>query len=199
MGFADVQFPPAIAYGSAGGPEFVTDIVTSVSGQEQRNSVWPQSRLRYNVAKGVQNTAQLEALITFFRARKGRAEAFRFKDWADYRATGQSIGTGDGARTDFQLVKRYVNGGAQEVRTITKPVVGSVKIYRNGSLHTSGLSVDHSTGVVSFATAPLLGAAITADFEFDVPVRFDTDQLVASMDSYGSHSWADIPLIEVRS
>lgn len=198
MGFAEVQFPTDIAYGSAGGPEFMTDIITSLSGHEQRNSRWPQARARYNVAKGVQTPAQLQALLVFFRARKGRAQGFRFKDWTDYSATGEIIGTGDGIRTRFQLMKRYVSGGTQELRTITKPVVGSVNIYRNAVLQTSGVSIDHYSGMVTFATAPAHGTTIAADFEFDVPVRFDTDQLSASMDSYGSSSWLDIPLIEVR-
>ena len=197
-GFAEVQFPPDISYGSSGGPEYTTDLVISTSGYEQRNVNWSQARLRYNVAKGVKNAAQLANLIAFFRARKGRAHAFRFKDWSDYKATGETLGTGDGSSTQFQLVKRYVSGGVQETRAITKPVAGTVQVYRNAVLQTSGLSVNASTGVVTFTTAPANGVLVTASFEFDVPVRFDTDRLEATLDSFGTHSWADIPLVEVR-
>jgi len=52
---------------------------------------------------------------------------------------------------------------------------------------------------VTFATAPLSGRVISADFAFDVPVRFDTDRLSATLEDYGVHSWMDIPLIEVRA
>lgn len=197
-GFAEVQFPPDISYGSSGGPEYTTDVVISASGHEQRNVNWSQARLRYNVAKGVKTKDQLALLIAFFRARKGRAYGFRFKDWSDCSALGETIGTGDGSATQFQLVKRYISGGVQETRTITKPIVATVQIYKNAVLQISGVSVNGATGVVSFTVPPANGQVITASFEFDVPVRFDTDRLAATMDSYGTHSWADIPLIEVR-
>ncbi len=197
-GFAEVQFPPDISYGSSGGPEYTTDIVISTSGHEQRNVNWAQARLRYNVAKGIKTRDQLAALITFFRARKGRAFGFRFKDWNDYAATNEVIGIGDGTQLQFQLVKRYISGGAQETRTISKPVAGSVAVYRNGVLQSSGISINYVTGVVTFSTAPSSGAVVTASFEFDVPVRFDTDRLAATMDSFATHSWEDIPLVEVR-
>jgi uncharacterized protein (TIGR02217 family) len=198
MGFVEDRFPSDISYGSSGGPEYATDIVISGSGHEQRNINWAQARARYNVAHGVKTKAQLNALVAFFRARKGRAYGFRFKDWTDFSATGQNIGTGNGTVTQFQLVKHYLSGGVDELRTITKPVSGTVSVYKNGVLQTSGVTVSTMTGIVTFTSAPANGVAITADFEFDVPVRFDTDRLSATLDAYGVHSWQDIPLIEVR-
>lgn len=198
MAFVEVQFPADISYGSSGGPEYATDIVASSNGYEQRNVNWQQARARYNVAHGVKTKAQLDALIAFFRARKGRAHGFRFKDWTDYQATAETIGTGNGVATQFQLVKHYASGSVTELRTIKKPVSGTVQIYKNAVLQTSGVSVDSATGVVNFAVAPGVGQVITASFQFDVPVRFDTDRLSATLDAYGVHSWLDIPLIEVR-
>lgn len=98
----------------------------------------------------------------------------------------------------FQLCKHYSNGGNSERRSITKPVSGTVKVYADGVLQTSGFSVNHETGIVSFTTPPAKGIAIGADFEFDVPVRFDTDHLSARLDDFGAFSWQDIPLIEIR-
>jgi uncharacterized protein (TIGR02217 family) len=197
MGFVEVQFPTDISYGSSGGPEYATDIVASNSGHEQRNVNWQQARARYNVAHGVKTKTQLDALIAFFRARKGRAYGFRFKDWTDYQGT-ETIGTGDGVTTQFQLIKTYASGSIIESRTITKPVIGSVQVYDNAVLQTTGVSVDTTTGLVTFATAPTVGQVITASYQFDVPVRFDTDRLSASLDAYGINSWLDITLIEVR-
>lgn len=197
MAFHDVQFPTDIAYGSSGGPNYSTDVVINHGGYEQRNVNWSAARARYNVAHGVKSQAQLDVLIAFFRARKGKAYGFRFKDWTDFEGVGQVIGAG--GATLFQLVKRYVSGDAQEVRTIVKPVAGSVKIYVNDVLLTSGVSVDGATGLVTLSSAPAGGAVVKADFEFDVPVRFDTDQLSASLEAYGVRSWLDIPLVEVRS
>lgn len=198
MAFVEVQFPPDISYGSSGGPEYATDIVTSQSGYEQRNVNWEQARARFNVAHGVKTKAQLDTLIAFFRARKGRAYGFRFKDWTDYQAAQVVIGTGDGERTQFPLVKPYSSGAITEVRSISKPVAGTVQVYKNGVLQTSGVSVNTVTGVVTFAVAPAVAASVTASFEFDVPVRFDTDRLSARLEAYGIHSWLDIPLVEVR-
>jgi uncharacterized protein (TIGR02217 family) len=199
MAFIETRFPPDIAYGSTGGPEYSTDIVITQGGHEQRNANWSQARARYNVAHGVKMQSQLDTLIAFFRARKGRADGFRFKDWTDYRATGQAIGTGDGASTVFQLVKTYVSGSASDVRVITKPVSGSVTVYINAVPQSaSGYNVNTSNGQVTFNAAPAMGDAVTADFEFDVPVRFDTDRLAATLDAYGTHSWSDITLIEIR-
>lgn len=198
MAFVEVQFPADISYGSSGGPEYATDIVASSSGYEQRNVHWEQARARYNVAHGVKTKAQLDALIAFFRARKGRAIGFRFKDWTDFQATNEVLGTGDGARTQFQLIRQYVSGSGAETRRITKPVSGTVQIYKNAVLQTTGVTVDMATGVVTFAAAPLSGQVVTASFQFDVPVRFDTDKLSATLDAYGVHSWLDIPLVEVR-
>jgi uncharacterized protein (TIGR02217 family) len=198
MAFIETRFPTDIAYGSTGGPEYSTDIVITQSGHEQRNSNWSQARARYNVAHGVKTQAQLDALIAFFRARKGRADGFRFKDWTDYQAVGQSIGTGNGTATIFQLKKNYTSGGITQSRTITKPVTGTVAIYLNGVLQVSGYTVNTTNGQVTFSSPPANTVAVTADFEFDVPVRFDTDRLSSTLDTYGSHSWHDIPLVEVR-
>jgi uncharacterized protein (TIGR02217 family) len=200
MAFIETRFPADISYGSAGGPEYSTDIVVTQGGYEQRNINWSQSRARYNVAYGVRTQAQLDTLIGFFRARKGRADGFRFKDWADYKVLAQIIGTGNGALTQFQLVKTYSSGSVTESRTIKKPVAGTVNIYFNGTLQAGSIfSVNYTNGLVTFTAAPANGVAITADFEFDVPVRFDTDRLSAALENYGISSLNDIPLIEVRA
>lgn len=198
MAFHDIRFPVDIAYGSTGGPEFSTEVIETHGGYEQRNSNWADARGRYNVAHGVKTTDQLDALIAFFRARKGRAHSFRFKDWADWRVSAQVLGLGDGSKTSFQLLKTYSSGGAVITRSITKPVAGSVMIYVDEVAQAGSVSMDAATGVVTFDAAPTEGAVITADFEFDVTARFDTDRLEASFDSYGSHSWRDVPIIEVR-
>lgn len=198
MAFIETRFPTDIAYGSAGGPQYSTDIVIMQSGYEQRNANWSQARAQYNVAHGVKTQAQLDMLVAFFRARKGRADGFRFKDWTDYQVTAQAIGTGNGSTTVFQLVKTYISGGITETRTISKPVSGTINIYLNAVLQNSGYTLDTTTGLVTFSTAPGNGVAITADFQFDVPARFDTDRLSATLDSYGSRSWHDIPIVEVR-
>ena len=196
--FHEVRFPDAIAYGATGGPEYLTDIVILQSGFEQRNQNWDSARARYDVSTGIKNRMQATEVISFFRARKGRAYGFRFKDWSDYRVTGQLIGTGNGTQTAFQLTKTYTSGGENETRPLKKPVSGTVKIYKDSVLQSSGVTVDYTTGVVTFTTAPAAGVLITADCEFDVPVRFDTDRLAIRIQSHELFVWDQIPLIEIR-
>jgi uncharacterized protein (TIGR02217 family) len=172
----DRRLADASAGGTAGGPEFATTVVATGSGHEKRNVNWAEARGRWDVASGLKKQAQIDELIAFFRARRGKAYGFRFKDWTDYKASDQLLGTGDGALT-FQLLNHYPSGSVIEVRTITKPVAGTVRIYKDSVEQLSGWSVDTTTGLVTFSTAPALGVEVTADFEFDVAVRFDTDHM----------------------
>jgi uncharacterized protein (TIGR02217 family) len=198
-GFHEVRFPENIAYGATGGPEFATTVVVTGAGHEQRNVNWAEARGRWDVGSGLKDQAQLDELIAFFRARKGRAYGFRFKDWTDYKATGQLLGTGDDAIETFQLVKRYPSGSVIEVRPVTKPVAGSVRIYKDSVEQLSGWSVDVTTGLITFTAAPMVGVQITADFEFDVPVRFDTDHMAVTIETFRLHRWQQIPILELRS
>ncbi len=198
MSFHEVQFPADIAYGATGGPEFATSVVATASGYEQRNINWSVARGRWDVASGLKKQTQLDTLIAFFRARKGRAHGFRFKDWTDYKATAQALGTGNGTITTFQLIRTYSSGGNTDVRTITKPVAGTVKVYLAGVLQASGWLVNTTTGVITFSTAPANGVAVSADYEFDVPVRFDTDRMAVTIEQINLHQWSGIPIVEIR-
>jgi uncharacterized protein (TIGR02217 family) len=198
MSISDERFPEDIAYGSTGGAVFSTSIVTNAGGYEKRNRQWETARAVYNVAHGIKTKAQLDVLIAFFRASKGRSRAFRFKDWSDYQAIGELIGTGNGVTAVFQLRKIYSNGSDTDVRFISKPVEGTVQIYLGSTLQSTGFTVNYATGIVTFVAPPAMGTVIRADFEFDVPVRFETDQLAARLDEDGLYSWGDIPLVEVR-
>ena len=207
MAFHEVRFPDDISRGARGGPERRTQIVELASGEEERNASWANSRRRYDVAYGIRRADDLAAVVAFFEARNGRLYGFRFKDWADYKSalpsaaispTDQGIGTGDGAATTFQLVKRYASGSQTWVRTITKPVAGTVRVALDGAEQLSGWSFDTTTGVITFGTAPAAGVAVTAGFAFDVPVRFDTDALDVTLDLERLGSITSIPLLEIR-
>jgi uncharacterized protein (TIGR02217 family) len=206
MSFDDVRFPAGISRGSSGGPERRTEIVVTGSGAEERNSRWANSRRRYDAGFGIRSLDDIHQVIAFFEERRGRLIGFRFKDHMDWKscapraqvsALDQAIGTGDGARRSFQLVKRYGSGLRDYVRTITKPVAGSVRIAVAGTAVT-GFSVDTLTGIVTLAQAPASGAAVTAGFEFDVPVRFDTDELRINLTQFAAGDIPQIPMVEIR-
>jgi uncharacterized protein (TIGR02217 family) len=209
MSFHEVRFPDAIGRGARGGPERRTQVVELASGAEERNASWANSRRRYDVAYGIRRADDLAAVVAFFEARNGRLHGFHFKDWADCRSClpsgvpsplDQDLGTGDGVATAFQLVKHYVSGAQTWTRAITKPVAGTVRIALDGVelAPEDGWSLDAATGIVTFAAAPEAGVAITAGFEFDVPVRFDSDRLEVTLDLERLGSIASIPLVEIR-
>lgn len=209
MAFHDIRFPTGISRGASGGPERRTEIVTLGSGFEERNQRWADSRRRYDAGYGVRGVDDLYAVIAFFEERRGRFHGFRWKDWSDYRsgapgatpsAGDQVIGTGDGAAAAFQLVKAYGSTFAPWTRVIVKPVAGTVRVALDGAEQSEGtdFSVDMTTGIVSFTSAPGAGASVTAGFEFDVPARFDTDRLAVNLERFSHGDIPGIPIVEVR-
>lgn len=208
MAFHEVRFPDDISRGARGGPERRTQIVELASGAEERNASWANSRRRYDISYGIRRADDLAAVVSFFEARNGRLYGFRFRDWGDHKSclpsqdptsVDQQIGLGDGIQTSFQLVKRYVSGPQTWERSITKPFADSVLIALDGIAQTAGWSVDTTTGLVSFDTAPAADSVITAGFLFDVPVRFDTDLLDVTLDVERMGSITSIPLLEIRT
>ena len=207
MAFHEIRFPDNISRGARGGPEWRTQIAELASGDEERNASWANSRRRYDISYGIRRADDLDAVVQFFEARNGRLHGFRFKDWGDYKscrpsespaATDQLIGTGDGVQTAFQLVKRYTSGAQTWVCAITKPVAGTVRVALGDTPQPSGWTVDPATGVVTFAAAPGSGVTVRAGFEFDVPVRFDSDTLDVTLDIERLGSITSIPLLEIR-
>ena len=196
--FHEVRFPEDISFGSTGGPGYSTDVVTMKNGSEQRNINFTQPKCKYNVALGVKTAKQMAAVIEFFHARKGRAFGFRYKDWTDYRAKGQLIDTGDGAKNKMQLIKTYESGGFTTIRRIRKPVADTVQVYFDDVEAPHGWTVDTKSGVITFDTPPKKGVRVSCDFEFDVPVRFDTDQMDVNINVADYFDWNTIPLVELR-
>jgi uncharacterized protein (TIGR02217 family) len=201
--FHDIRFPTAIAFHSTGGPERKTEIVTLGSGFEERNAVWANSRRRYDAGYGVKSLDDLHAAIAFFESRNGRLAGFRFKDWSDFKSCApgavpspldQPVTVIDA--THVQLSKTYTSGPSSWTRTIAKPVAGTVRIAVAGTEITHGFTVDTTTGIVSFTSAP--SGAVTAGFEFDVPVRFDTDTLSINLASFAAGDIPSLPLVEIR-
>lgn len=209
MAFHDVRFPASLSFGSVGGPERRTEIVELINGFEERNSPWAHSRRRFDAGLGLRSLNDVETLIAFFEARGGQLHSFRWKDWSDFKSSlpnaavtpfDQIIGESDGERVAFPLVKSYASGPSAYLRPILKPVEGTVKVAVSGDplQESLGFSVDHATGIVTLAMAPEVGATITAGFEFDVAVRFDTDRIQTSVASFKAGQVPNVPVIEVR-
>ncbi|SDE83043.1 TIGR02217 family protein [Celeribacter baekdonensis] len=209
MGFHDVRFPANLSFGSVGGPERRTDVVTLANGFEERNTPWAHSRRRYDAGLGMRSLDDIELLIAFFEARQGQLYGFRWKDWSDYKtcraseAVGfqdQIVAYGDGETTQFQLNKSYQSGDAVYVRPVKKPVLGTVKAGVQGQelFEAIDWEVNTLTGMITFATPPAESAAVSAGYEFDVPVRFDTNRIATSVASFQAGEVPNVPIVEVR-
>jgi uncharacterized protein (TIGR02217 family) len=210
--FHEVLFPLDISLKSAGGPLRRTDVVVLGSGAEERNARWAHSRRRYDAGYGVKTFDALSQVIAFFEERRGRLYGFRWRDRLDHSsaapdaaiaATDQTIGTGDGASNTFQLSKTYGALYSPYQRPVAKPVAGSVRVAVAGSEATEGtdFTVDSATGLVTFLAGhvPAVGAAVSAGFMFDVPVRFDTDYLEVDLSAFAAGAIPKIPLVEIKT
>lgn len=195
--FHEARLPARLAFGCTGGIERRTDIVALASGFERRTSPWSFGRRRYLIATSARPLDEVAELMAFFEARGGRLAGFRFRDPTDFKSCvpsalpamgDQAIGTGDGTRKTFQLVK--------STRIIAKPVVGTVKVAVAGV--GAPFSVDTTTGLVTLNAAPAIGAAVTAGFEFDTPVRFDLDRLDVTLEGFAAARVSACALVEVR-
>ena len=209
MSFHDIRFPPRLSFGSVGGPERLTEITQITNGFEERSTPWRHSRRRYDAGVAMQSLDDLQQLIAFFEARQGQLYGFRWKDWSDYKSCRSSetpafdnvvIGTGDGENKVFQLSKTYQSGTYSYLRPIKKPVDGSVLIGQQGDSFApnDGYTLDINTGVVTFDNAPDPDVLVTAGYEFDVPVRFDTSAIRVSVSSFQAGEVPDVPVVEVR-
>ena len=209
MSFHEVRFPTSLSFGSVGGPERRTEIVTLSNGAEERSTPWAHSRRRFDAGFGMRSLDDLEALIAFFEARSGQLYGFRWKDWTDFKScvssddatpVDQRIGEGDGQTSVFQLTKQYRSGSNAYRRPIHKPVAGTVSVAVGGDPQVAGehYEIDHTTGEITFALPPEVDAPVSAGFEFDVPVRFDTDRIESSVASFSAGEVPSVPVVEVR-
>jgi len=213
--FAETRFEAGyIIFGTQGGAQFSTDVVTVGSGFESRNQNWQYGKGKWDFGDRKLPDTELTAIINFFRARKGMAQGFRFKDWGDYKDDGQgtfgTTGLGNSTAGPFQMTKKYVSGADSDLRLIQKPVASTIKVYKNGVLHSTSLwTLNSTTGMITFSAPYPTGAdTISWTGEFDVPVRFNVDDLTYRFDSAATSSpgvvstayfyVSALPLVEIR-
>ncbi len=220
MAFHDVRLPIDVERGAVGGPRFKTRVLELESGFEQRNIDWENTRGEWDISYGLMNMedvileTHVHAIRDFFYAREGRAHGFRFKDWSDFEigdfanptTDNQLIALGDDATTVFTVFKRYSSGGINYDRTIKKLVSGSVAVLLDNVVQVSGVTVDVNAATVTFDVAPASTGGtgpggeevIAIVTEFDVPVRFDDDQLNINVALFNVGSFPAIPIKELR-
>lgn len=216
MSFHDVRFPDDISRGLTVRRSFNTLVLASESGFEQRIGQWARSRVEFELSLQVYNETTIERIRAFFEARQGRLYGFRCRDWSDFyvgytKQLGSSawplgtphvFATGNGTQTVFQLQRRYESGSTIVNRKVTRPLPAFVpapfRLWVGGVEQTSGWTLNSSTGVVTFTSAPANGAKIAWAGLFDLPVRFDTDSLSLNLEALNIGATSGLRIIEIR-
>lgn len=202
MSYLPVPFPSEIAPEPTGGPSYSTDLASTLSGDEQRNQNWSEARHTYEMSHGIKTARDFKKIGAHFRMAKGRLHMFRVTDWADFECARDEGVLMMITSTEYQLAKQYGDEpGFLVQRRITRPIVETVEIWKD-NVPTTGYTLSAETGRIVFDSAP--GASVLeCAFNFDVPCRYDTDQLKAILvnlvDSDESLiSWDTVPLAEVH-
>lgn len=199
--FYEIRFPDSISYQFKVVNEFKTIITTSRSSKEQRNSIWDKSRTKFVINNENLTKNDIKEIMSFFDLMKGSFNGFRFKNWLDFKCSGELIGIYDGENNKFQLKKSRIltdiNGVNYSItKNILKPVKNSVKIYIN-DIEIDNFIVDYSNGIVVVKNILSENDLITADFEYDYSVRFNCDILEVVMKTKNLGEIKDLELIEI--
>jgi uncharacterized protein (TIGR02217 family) len=223
--YDDIILPPGISFQSQMGPTTSSQIIFTNSGYRKVNQRWSQKLRKFNIGYGVKKPQDAYEILKIFEAVEGPTHSFLMLDWADWNTTDGLMGEGsplvtatdqplyntvtglaegDGSTKTFQMYKRYAVGTQREhARKIQKPKNGTVLVSVDGVTKTvtTHYSVNYSTGVVTFVTAPAGGSPSTLPKwggEFYVPVAFTSDEFVTAMETFDGNAIPNIELMEVR-
>lgn len=192
------RFPTEIAFNSAGGPRFHTELAMSQGGNEQRNQKWRFTLGQWEIGLVNRNEATTRLLLGYFRTvARGKRHTFRFKDFLPGEAEGVNEALIRLSAGTYQLLKHYNAGSSTHYRIITKPVATTLQVRVN-DVAVIPTSINDTTGQIVITPAPSGDDSVRADFEFDVPVRFDTDTLPIRRVDMNIYTWDSIMLYEQR-
>ncbi len=170
---------PGLAWSRHKSPKFNTRIASHASGREVRVALQQYALYEFeatysglasqgSLVNGL-GSSTLESLMGLFLQSQGQFGTFLYTDPDDNTITGQGIGTGDGATTDFLMV-RALGGFVEPVGWVT-----SISQVRVNGTPTSVTTITPNT--IRFASAPASSAAIVADFSWAFVCRFLEDDM----------------------
>ncbi|HPG29358.1 MAG TPA: DUF2460 domain-containing protein [bacterium] len=155
---------------------------------------FPLYKFEFKVSSAAEN---IERFNNFYNAMLGGCYPFLFKDFYDNKATGQSLGIGDGSQTEFQLKKRYeypYNSTQTADYALDKKHIKEASVtVKVGDITVENYTVNYETGIITFSEPPT--GTITADFEFFYKVRFDEESTYLERD-WHLNAEGDVVLIE---
>jgi len=176
MSFSETRFNLGYDLGTMGGPTFQNTALIHGGGKEQRIINGSQPLGRWQLGDRALTRSELDYFLEFHANRKGAYQGFRFKDWSDYKIN-QVIGVGDNTKTQFPIYKTYTVESYSVKRRITKPVSSGFKVFLDDVEQTSGVTLNSTTGLITFSDSPDTGVEVSVSGTFDVPVRFEQDEI----------------------
>ena len=191
MQYHDVLLPDFLTIHLKGGPVFSTSTASTISGREIRVCERQNAFQKYVLVGCRLSQDEFSRFNSFFRARLGCAYAFRIRDHADFKIANQVIAIGDGLKREFGIYKSYEDDACDYKRKISSIRDGS--IVANHPFE----SVDRINGVLHMQEIVEEGAELVISAEFDVWVRFVSDEFRYSSELDGSILIEDLELVEV--
>jgi len=191
MAFVETpRFPDAIARGTQFGPGYSTSKARNLGGYEVSNQNWSMPLYEGDVSHACKTQALIDNLLAFFHGVAGMHNGFRFKDFADFDASGAEGTVVSLSASTWQMYKTYTYGALTATRKIQKPVSATVSVAGGGSY-----TVDYTTGIITKNS----GADPTSwTGQFDVPVRFNVDRLLPIGITSSLYNLSPIPIVEIR-
>lgn len=152
--------------------KFNTKVLQNDVASEQRIIQWNHPLRTFNLSKKIVRVDEIDDLKSFHALAKGSYETFLYQDKSDYQATTEQgyLYPIPSSNLQFQLCKKYLCGDSIYYRPITHLVASSIKIYSGTTLVTNWTL--GNGGLITLASAM---SNLTVEFEFDVPVRFESD------------------------
>ena len=150
------------AYGATSSIMFNTDTVSTESGYEKRNSNWLEPLHEFDISYAAKREEIAIYLKEFYAQHRGRAVAFKFKDWSDYKCPKikGTINAGDGlsgmpfaelykkyqVSTTFDATFRRINAIAKQTDELN---VSPFKMYFN-DIQKTDIIIDYDYGLIYF-------------------------------------------------
>lgn len=169
--FIEARLLDRVAYGFQIGPQVNVEVVPKRNGHERRSRNDSDFLWRGSAPMRGLNLQEYDEVFGAYLACWGPWRGFRFKNHVDFAVANQPLGLAPAASAAVQLVRTYqLFGGQAHTRNIKKPVAGTLVLRESGIA--KPVNLDATTGLVTPVDSWTEGAPLTADFEYDIPMRF---------------------------
>jgi uncharacterized protein (TIGR02217 family) len=194
MAFKNIKLPANISAKAIGGPCFQSNIIETTSGKDFVQSSWSYPKIKYEIQPSQLLQSEMDTLITFFRITQGKVHSFRITDISDYSAKNQILGVVQNQNNKFDFIKTYTLENEISTRKITLVNQESVEIFVN-KVKIDNAKFKITANFVEIIDQIKNGDIISANFTFDIRVRFDVNFIKFSKQGVNSYKFEESILL----